>query len=984
MNGYSPGRPSPPRAAGPGGRPLGDGLRRDIMNNFEKTPLRVNPMNTKLPPSSTLVDLKDPIQVHLLTETALTDSKQYRILSQEEVDGLKKQIQSLTVRVEQTRTNLAIQTKYRDAAVSMARLYSPPDTGKRRSLMENNRYSMVESLREAEAERQASERRVEELSNELRTLEQRLVESQRGLLEHTAGILQLTHKASKKPANQLPMQMMNGIPGSPESLYTYSNGRNSLEPPGDDSFDEDGLYQDLNDAAAPRGLPRTNPLDIRNKAPSQEQDKQLREEADRLKEEAEKLKDENARLRAQADALNSLREENAQLQAQADALNNLREENAQLQAQADALNTMREENAQLQAQTGASTGEIDSLRKENAQRSQSILDMERKLMTFNNSLREVIINFNPSKNASFREPPPVSTDGPAEPGATLGSQLEYLEQGLSAVREEQGLQGQSSGSLQEAEAAAAAATIALSQGESRIKGLNQQMRDILVLANPNYPDVPDLGMDAQFEYLGRALSIVEEEMKKTANKSAVKKQDDEQIEAVLMGLWDIIQSGFATIQQQKADRRKTRLEQGRAEDEDDMSGDESIDTAQPYSLSAFSTKVQWLYSQATSLKEQKSVLKRQIKQQRELNNKSDSQKDDELKAKQDQLDQLRAAQMRAEEEKVLEMTLKQDQLDQLRSLLERAEEEVTETQEKLSRVQREAEMASTTRMANESSAARTQDQIKERDARIATLEASTKETQNTLASLNTNVQDMTGKLSKANEEVALLTARLAGAEKAAVEKQQEAAAKDKEVKEKEEELDRFNMMIVELKTELTIAQAELDGAYGSRKERANQAAAVKNTAEVSQLKTEVDRLKDELSSTLKELENITAETINAEREKFDVESKLDDALAVKSSLEGEISSLRDQLDAEVLNSRTKLSKLQEDLDNERLKVTPGAGTRGAGATMLSEQFRATMREERKKFQEDLREEQAKRRKIEEELQKLRKSQGPGRSPLSPR
>ncbi|OHW91918.1 involucrin repeat protein [Colletotrichum incanum] len=944
MNGYSPGRPSPPRATGPGGRSLGgDGLRRDIMKNFERTSLRVDSTSTKLPPSSALVDLKDPIQVHLLTETALTDSKQYRILSQEEVDGIKKQVQSLTLRVEQTRANLAIQKKYRDAAVSMAKLYTQPEAGRRRSLMGNNRNSMGESLREAEAERRASEKRVEELSNELRNLEQRLMESQRGLLEHTAGILQLTHRASKKPANQLPAQLMNGIPGSPESLYTYSNGRNSLEPVGGDSFDEDGPYQSLNNEPLSRGQPKVSPLNIPSKAPSREQDTQLRQEA-------EKLREENAKLRAQADALTSLREENAQLQAQTDAL----------------------------------SGEIDNLKRENARRLQSVSDTERKLTTFNNSLREVIVNFNPTKNGGFREPPSIPADGPAEPGTTLESQFEYLEAGLSAVRQEQELQGQSSGDLQEAEAAAAKASIALSQAESRIDGLNQQLRDILVAVDPSHPDVPDSGLDGQFDWLQRALSVVEEEMKKTASQSAVKKQDDEQVEAVLMGLWEIIQTGFASIQKQKADRRRTRLEQGVSENDDDMSGDEAVDTTEPYSLSAFSTKVQWLYSQATSLKEQKSVLKRQIKQQRELNNKSDSQKDEELRAKQDQLEQLRAAQMRAEEEKALELTLKQDQLDQLRSLLERSEEEVAEAQEKLVKAQKEAEAATTTRMANESSAARTQNEIKERDAKIASLEASTKEAQLTLASLNTNVQEMNDKLSRANEEIALLTTRLAGAEKAAVEKQQEAAAKDKEVKEKEEELDRFNMMIVELKTELTIAQAELDGAYGSRKERANQAAAVKSTVEVTQLKAEVDRLKEELSSTLKELENITAETINAEREKFEVESKLDDALAVKSSLEGEISSLKDQLDAEVNNSRTKMSKLQEELDNERLKVTPGTGARGAGASMLSEQFRATMREERKKFQEDLREEQGKRRRLEEELQKLRKSQGPGRSPLSPR
>src|ERR1700755_1969452 len=74
-----------------------------------------------------LLNVNDPIQVHLLVETALGDSKTFEILSPEEVDELKKQCRALTQRIEQTRQNLAIQSKYRDAAISMAKLYSGSD-----------------------------------------------------------------------------------------------------------------------------------------------------------------------------------------------------------------------------------------------------------------------------------------------------------------------------------------------------------------------------------------------------------------------------------------------------------------------------------------------------------------------------------------------------------------------------------------------------------------------------------------------------------------------------------------------------------------------------------------------------------------------------------------------------------------------------------------------------------------------------------------
>ncbi|CAI4211742.1 unnamed protein product [Parascedosporium putredinis] len=189
-------------------------------------------------------------------------------------------------------------------------------------------------------------------------------------------------------------------------------------------------------------------------------------------------------------------------------------------------------------------------------------------------------------------------------------------------------------------------------------------------------------------------------------------------------------------------------------------------------------------------------------------------------------------------------------------------------------------------------------------------------------------------------------------------KQKELDGKQREIKEKNDVLDSLNMMVVELKTELTIAQAELDGAYGSRAERAADVAAIKSNDQVNELHTQIDTLKTELDQTLKQLEDITRETITAEREKLEIEGRLDDTIAARATLEAEIEELRQRLDAEVLGSREKINKLQEELDTQRLKAVPtgegGASRPGAGASMLSEQFRATMREERKKFQEDLR------------------------------
>ncbi|KFY20362.1 hypothetical protein V491_03780, partial [Pseudogymnoascus sp. VKM F-3775] len=222
------------------GKMLLDGYHGDILDNFEGAPPKFNPRNPNRTNSSPLLDANDPIQMHLLVSTALEDATGYAILAPEEVDSLRKQCTRLTQRIESTRQNLAVQSKYRDAAINMGKLYSEGD-GKRRSRgsLGLKRNSHTDQSREAEAERAASERRCEELAQELWGLEKRLIEPQTALLQHTAGILQMTHKPSAKKVGRASQE---GMPGSPESMYTYSNARGSVAR-GEDIFDERSLYR---------------------------------------------------------------------------------------------------------------------------------------------------------------------------------------------------------------------------------------------------------------------------------------------------------------------------------------------------------------------------------------------------------------------------------------------------------------------------------------------------------------------------------------------------------------------------------------------------------------------------------------------------------------------------------------------------------------------------------------------------------------------
>ncbi|KAL1903387.1 hypothetical protein Sste5346_000013 [Sporothrix stenoceras] len=892
--GLGPDGPSPFQDVVPTGRAMAKGYRQEIIDGFEAERPRYNPMNADRPQSSPLVDLKDPIQVHLLTETALSDSREWVILSQEEVDDLKKQCQSITQRIEQTQANLAIQSKYRDAAISMAKLYSP---GKRKSVVSNR------SSSDADAERLACERRCEELASELFTLEKRLMEPQRKLFQHTAGILQLTHRAASRNKNaDGPTLPINGIPGSPESMYTYSNGRESMElvSGNDGMFDDRSLYLPIDQPFDPSGR-RKNAIEIPQKSPIRKETMELREESDRLR-------DVNTRLQVECD---------------------------QLRAASDSLGL-----------------ELAALQRESGERLQSMSDAERQIEDLNGRLREIIVRFNPKKNGGYEGPPAGNSN---EPGDGLAMQIQYLTEGLGVAQQEQEINA--SETARQADLGGA-----LTQFESRLAAVNGQLQRIVSASASSLAPIPSvsgvasgIGLGNQLNWLEDVLPTIESEVDRAAevaNASASSQQAVQQVDTILMGLWDIIQSGFADQQKRREERKTARASMGLGADEDDESGDESpISPSETYSLQGFSAKVQWLYSQTTKLREHKSVLKRQIKQQRELNNKSDAEKDEELQNKVAELQTTAAAL----QNKTVELQQTQRAAEDAQEQLARTLLDLNEAQETIANKDRE--VASNSRSIEQ--------QLSERTTKLAALEAQSAQMQAAVDKAEANVATLTAQLQEAAE--ARDTAA-ANAEKAA-----------KDVQARDAELEELNAMVVELKTEATIAKAELEGAYGSRTQRAKDVAAYSKSAENEELQTQLDKMKKELTSTLKEYEDLTKDTIAAEREKLDLEGQLDDALAAKASIEADARATREKLEAAV-------AALKEELDAEKLKVAPasGGGTSRAGASMLSEQFRATMKEERKKFQEELRNEQAQRRKLEDEVRTLKRAAGPGKSPLSPR
>ncbi|KAI1193946.1 hypothetical protein F5X97DRAFT_328048 [Nemania serpens] len=884
QDGFDIGRaPMPGPSFPPKGSALVDSYKQDALNGFEKEKPRTNPMNSERTQSSVFVNLKDSVQVHLLTETALFDSKEYIILSEDEVDDLKKQCHSLTQRIEQARSNLTIQSKYRDATITMTRLYSP--TGRRKSLLGNRLSGGSDAAREAEAERDAIQKKCEELAAELWSLEQRLMEPQRKLLEHTAGILQHAHKTAKKTAaasSKTPL--VNGVPASPESMYTTTNGRNSLDFLEDGFvFDEASLYRSFDMTDGLNTQPRQNPIGIPLKSPVREQKKQLVEETDKL----------------------------------------------------------RQENDQLRSENEALLAETEVLRRQGSDQWDLISNTERRLEEFNHQLREAVVKADPTRNSNY-DPVPA---GQQEAGGMLGTHLDYLENALSLI----GDNDDNSFKV-----------------VSKLQSLNSQIQDILTSADPSHPQAPPLSEDVeeQLEHLQASLQMVDEQLHRNADIAHVTsatKQKSEQSEAVLMGLWDIIQSGYADIRQRRQERRKARMDKGLAPDEEDLSDGDSTDLNEAYSLPAFSSKVQWLYTQATRLNEQKAVLKRQIKQQRELNSKTDSEKDQQLHDKESELEEAFSRLGRAERE-----------TDDIRAQLLQAYEELEDLQ--------------TGRSQEAATVEESREELKQRNMKIESLEAETRDMQARLAVTEANIEVIDAQLKEAKDAKD-------SAEKVIEER-------ENTIKAKEQELEQMTGMVAELKMETAMTKAELDGAYGSRKERAAEVAALHNASESTKLQVRAETLERELKATANDLTSVVKQSVESEKKIAELEGELDRVKAERNKIRDEQEKINENFErqlqdatideekmaAELARLRKEKEQVQDELDKERLKAGNGTASpsNASRTSYLTESYRAGLRAERKKYEEQLRGEQVVRRKLEDELRALKRAQGPGKSPLTPR
>lgn len=344
-------------------------------------------------------------------ETAIGDSSQYGLLSFEEVDELKKEISILSTRIDATKRKLAIENKLRDAANSLNRLYTPNsrdsvmDSGskrQRRSVISKS--SASDLLNKTDNELAASNKKCEDLAQELLRLERRSQELQKRLLEHTAGVLQMTHKGYlDNDASREKLDHMNGYPESSESLPMLSFGK---------EFDDRSFYKTL-DSYLESGDTQMN-----GKVASA-----FAEQTGSILETERKLWDLNRRLR------DSIAQASAGRQMLPAPPAPHRESKLQ-----------HDHEAALRGQVEYMEKGLDSMQRSQVDTLQSYKHSayaaEERLEDLNTQLRGLILRSNFDPDAQYPQPPDVSGRSPEEQIAFLGSGLDALEQGVERLKDE--------------------------------------------------------------------------------------------------------------------------------------------------------------------------------------------------------------------------------------------------------------------------------------------------------------------------------------------------------------------------------------------------------------------------------------------------------------------------------------------------------------------------------------------------------------------
>ncbi|MCJ1280849.1 hypothetical protein MMC26_000166 [Xylographa opegraphella] len=597
--------------------------------------------------------------------------------------------------------------------------------------------------------------------------------------------------------------------------------------------------------------------------------------------------------------------------------------------------------SQVGMDTGDSNGQLNiTTSTEFAQHNLMIIEIETRVEDLNARLRDMILELKPRKE-DLPQPPRDLADDPANPTDILWEQIEFLDQCLDAMHELQGQEQRANPTtvFQMSDLAV----------EEKLETLNSQLYDIMNQnnqdENKNYfppPEASGEGLQDQIDYLqgglravGRRIRFLVEEVNASSLKLSNYQERAEQYVSVIGSLWDTLTASDSPLHQQDLGH----------EGFDDLSSDD-------FSLQAFSAKVQELHARSIELSDHKAVLTRQVQQQRELNDTADTAKDTRMNAMRKEIEDAN----QQLERKIAEAKIHRDELAALKLELESAKQAVILQDQRRSLEASEALKA-------------------EKEARIQAENATEQKMQRLIAQLDES------KETTAAIELNALTLRSDFEEKSRAATNWETSTKALEGE------------IVRLQTELTFAKAELDGAYGTRAQRAAEVAAD------PAIHRELEALKSQNSSLSAEMGLLKASNASHEYQNAELQSRinaLQDELSdtigdyeamTKASIDHERE--RERLEAVVDTLRDRVEALDTQLSEEKVQMlgirNPGGSKEGGtvantSTMVLKNEFKKMIRETRAEHAKALRAEQDERRRLEIQLRALKKEPVPSRLP----
>ncbi|AOW05131.1 Up-regulated during septation-domain-containing protein [Yarrowia lipolytica] len=163
------------------------------MSNYNYSPDNFSDANDFLPPpnpSDTHISVspfinieKDPVSFNFLVQAAIVDAKNYHILSYDELDEKKKELQLLESRYETLLHKIELEKKVGEAAKSLARLHE--DGSKRSSFLKSTK----RHSQQATDEHIISVRKITEMNTDAIELHNRITALKETVLQHSVAVL---------------------------------------------------------------------------------------------------------------------------------------------------------------------------------------------------------------------------------------------------------------------------------------------------------------------------------------------------------------------------------------------------------------------------------------------------------------------------------------------------------------------------------------------------------------------------------------------------------------------------------------------------------------------------------------------------------------------------------------------------------------------------------------------------------------------------